>query len=120
VPKVDVSINGRLYAVACDEGQQDRVRELAGMVDDRVHKLSGGNPISGIGETHILVLVGLMLADELSETAAALAAQSQQPVPAESEPAPHVRDAVDEDLLVMTIDHLADRIAVIADRLERA
>ncbi len=113
MPTVDVSINGRLYAVACDDGQQDRLRQLASMVDQRVRGLSSGGPVGGIGETHILVLAALTLADELSEAGAALAAQPSLP-----EPAPALR--IDEDLLVITIDHLADRIAVIADRLDRA
>ncbi len=113
MPTVDVSINGRLYAVACDEGQQDRLRQLGGMVDQRVRGLSSGGPVSGIGETHILVLAALMLADELSESGAAPVSQPCLP---EAEPA----SQIDEDLLVITIDHLANRIAVIADRLDRA
>jgi cell division protein ZapA len=114
LPKVDVSINGRSYAVACDEGQQDRVRELAGMVDSRVKQLIGPGPVGGIGETQILVLAGLMLADELSETKAALGnhAAPAVPQPALSEE--------DEELLVAAVDHLTDRIGVIADRLGRA
>jgi cell division protein ZapA len=115
LPKVDVSINGRSYAVACDEGQQDRVRELAGMVDGRVKQLIGPGPVGGIGETQILVLASLMLADELSETKSALNGQAK-PVPA---PEPGLT-AEDEELLVAAVDHLTDRIGVIADRLGRA
>ena len=114
MPKVDVSINGRSYAVACDEGQQDRVRELAGMVDSRVKQLVGPGPVGGIGETQILVLAGLMLADELSETRAALGDQAK---PAAPEPS---LSAEDEELLIAAVDHLTDRIGVIADRLGRA
>ena len=117
MPKVDVSINGRSYAVACDEGQQNRVRELAGMVDSRVKQLVGPGPVGGIGETQILVLAGLMLADELSETRAAIGEQAK-PVPAA--PAQDSLSAEDEDLLIAAVDHLTDRIGVIADRLGRA
>jgi cell division protein ZapA len=112
LPKVDVSINGRFYAVACDEGQEARVRELAGIMDSRVRRLSGGGSLSGVAESHALVLAGLMLADELSESNAAL----EEHAAAKAAPATEI----DEDLLVVTIDHLADRIAVIADRLDRA
>jgi cell division protein ZapA len=115
LPKVDVSINGRSYAVACDEGQQDRVRELAGMVDSRVKQLVGPGPVGGIGETQILVLAGLMLADELSETKATLGTNGKPAAP--SQPA---LSAEDEELLVAAVDHLTDRIGVIADRLGRA
>ena len=118
MPKVDVSINGRLYAVACDDGQENRVRELAGMVDSRVKQLTGPGPVGGVGETQILVLAGLMLADELSETKAALETKPKpapEPVPAEPE-----LDPEEEDLLIAAVDHLTDRIGVIADRLGRA
>ena len=115
MPKVDVSINGRSYAVACDEGQQDRVRELAGMVDSRVKQLVGPGPVGGVGETQILVLAGLMLADELTETKASLGGQAKPA--AQAEPA---LSAEDEELLVAAVDHLTDRIGVIADRLARA
>lgn len=118
MPKVDITINGRLYAVACDEGQQDRVRELAGMVDTRVRQLTGPNPTGAIGETHLLVLAGLMLADELSETATALQ-QGGGTVP---QPVTQVQEDTDSDheVLIAAVDHLTDRIAVIAERLARA
>jgi len=112
LPKVDISINSRLYAVACDEGQEPRVRELAGMIDARVRQLAGQGAAGAIGETHFLVLAGLMLADELTETKAALAERMSA---ADPNPEPD-----DQDLLVAAVDHLTDRIAVIAERLERA
>ena len=114
MPKVDININGRLYAVACDDGQENRVRELAGMVDSRVKQLTGPGPVGGVGETQILVLAGLMLADELSETKAAVGGQAK-PVPATPQ-----LDPEEENLLIAAVDHLTDRIAVIADRLGRA
>jgi len=111
VPKVDITINGRLYAVACGEGEEDRVRELAGMVDSRVRQLVGPNPTGAVGETHLLVLAGLMLADELSEAGAGAA-------PAVV-PAGNSADN-DQEVLIAAVDHLTDRIAVIAERLARA
>ena len=114
MPKVDISINGRLYAVACDDGQEGRVRELAGMVDSRVKQLTGPGPVGGVGETQILVLAGLMLADELSETKAVLDGKG----PA-AHPAPE-NGGDDEELLIAAVDHLTERVAVIADRLGRA
>jgi len=114
LPKVDISINGRSYAVACDDGQEGRVRELAGMVDSRVRQLTGPGPVGGVGETQLLVLAGLMLADELSETKAALGSRNK-PIQAQQG-----LSAEEEDLLVAAVDHLTDRIGVIADRLARA
>jgi cell division protein ZapA len=112
VPKVEISINGRLYSVACDEGQEDRVRDLAGMVDKRVKQLTGGGPAT-VGEAHLLVLAGLMLADELSETA-----HNGGAIPPAA-PVPSASDG-DHEVLIAAVDHLTDRIAVIAERLARA
>jgi cell division protein ZapA len=121
VPKVDISINGRLYPVACDEGQEERLRELGSMVDARVRQLAGPSPMGAAAESQILVLAGLMLADELAETQAHLhshhAAHGHAPAPV---PEADVEGLVDEDLLIAAVDHLADRIGVIADRLSQA
>ena len=118
--KVDISINGRQYAVACDEGQQDRVRELAGMMDSRVKQLTGPGPVGGVGETQILVLAGLMLADELSETQAALDGKGPAPHSAPTPQSAPQASEEDEELLIAAVNHLTERVAVIADRLQQA
>ena len=33
MPQVNVTVNGRDYAIACDEGEQDHLKELASHVD---------------------------------------------------------------------------------------
>ncbi len=119
MPNVDISINGRLYGVACDEGQEGRVRDLAGEVDARVRRLVGGSGPGAVGETHILVLAGLMLADELDEAKAALLVKEAQCEPAEREPGQPNGGLEDAELIVAAVDHLAQRIAGIADRLDR-
>ncbi len=108
--QVDIVINGRIYGVACDTGQEPRVRELAEMVDSRVRELTGpGAP--QVSEAHILVLAGLMLADELIEVRAEFA---------ERESAAAADPEDDQELLVAAVDHLTERIGVIANRLGRA
>ena len=106
---VDVSINGRIFPVACDEGQEERVRELASMVDSRVRRLASQSVAGTVGEAHLLVLAGLMLADELTEAAGAAADRKAK----ESE------SVEDQELLIAAVDHLTDRIGVIAARFER-
>ena len=106
VANVDININGRVFTVACDEGQQDRVRELAGILDSRARLLASQSAPGAIGETHLLVLAGLMLADELTE-----ARGSTEQGKSGDE---------DQELLIAAVDHLTDRIGLIAARLERA
>lgn len=103
MPNVDISINSRSYAVSCDEGQEQRVRDLASMIDSRVAQLTGGGA-GAVGETHLLVLAGLMLADELNEAKARAETRSTE----------------DTEVLVAAVDHLTDRIEAIAARLAAA
>lgn len=86
------------------------MRDLAAMIDARVRQLTGQGSPGAVGETHLLVLAGLMLADELTEAKGAL----------EARPADESVSQEDQDLLVAAVDHLTDRIGVIAARLERA
>ena len=41
MPLVNVLVNGRAYTVACDDGEEDHVRDLGQYLDKRVRELSG-------------------------------------------------------------------------------
>lgn len=62
---VTVSIFGRDYQVACDEGQEIHLRKLAHEIDERIHKLS--QHVGNAGEPMLMVLTALMMADELHD-----------------------------------------------------
>lgn len=104
MPQVAITINGRAYPVACEEGQEDRIRELARTIDDRVAGFA--RQVGQAGEARLLVLAALVLADELaeaSETARRLG----------SEPA-----AADTGAVAGNVNRLAQRIEAVAARLE--
>lgn len=61
--KVDIDVNGRPYRMLCENGQEERLRELAGYVDGRLRQLTGGGR-SG-SEAQMLLMTCLVLADEL-------------------------------------------------------
>ncbi|WP_207476733.1 cell division protein ZapA [Arenibaculum pallidiluteum] len=106
MPRVDVTLNGRTYSVACEEGQENRVRELGRHVEGKLRQvLSRG--AGGANEPQLLVLAALMVADELFDLRAELAAQTAA-LPREDA---GVADAVDQ---------LAQRIEAIAARLDRS
>ena len=70
MPLVNVLVNGRAYTVACDEGEQDHVRDLGQYLDKRVRELSGS--VGQVGDARLLLMAGLVVADELSEALAKL------------------------------------------------
>ncbi len=70
MPQVDVHINGRRYQIACDEGQEEHLSQLAEYVDKRVQELVGA--VGQVGDARLLVMTSLLVADELSEAYSAL------------------------------------------------
>jgi cell division protein ZapA len=68
MPLVEVMVNGREYQVACDTGQEDRLRDLAHMFDKRVQALA--KSVGQVGDSRLMLMAGLVLADELSNATA--------------------------------------------------
>ena len=64
MPLMDVVVNGREYQVACDPGQEDRLKELADQFDKRVRALSSA--VGQVGDARLMLMAGLVLMDEIS------------------------------------------------------
>ena len=62
---VDVVVNGRRHQLQCDDGQETRLRRLAAYVDKRVSDLAQNH--GQIGDTRLLLMTSLLVADELSD-----------------------------------------------------
>jgi cell division protein ZapA len=63
--QVSVTINGRVYRMACDDGQEDHLTRLARELDARIARLR--DSFGEIGDTRLTVMAALMVADELAE-----------------------------------------------------
>ncbi len=63
--KVSLEINGRKFALGCDEGEEERLLRLGGMLDERVRAMA--DQFGQIGDVRLLVMAGITLADELDE-----------------------------------------------------
>lgn len=61
---VSVSVNGRSYTLACDDGEEEHLKQLASYLDHHINDLSG--TIGPVGETRLILMAALMVADELS------------------------------------------------------
>jgi len=61
--RVEIELNGRQYPIACEDGQEDRVREVAGFLESRLSELRQQAP--NATDSQLLVMVSLMVADEL-------------------------------------------------------
>ena len=65
MPLVNVLVNGRAYTVACDEGEEDHLRELGQYLDKRVRELSA--TVGQVADSRLMLMAGLVIADELSD-----------------------------------------------------
>lgn len=63
--QVTVMIDGKAYRMACEEGQEDHLAELASKFDQYVGHLKG--QFGEIGDLRLTVMAGIMVMDELSE-----------------------------------------------------
>ena len=65
MPQVTVTIDGKAYRMACDEGQEEHLMELATRFDVYVTHLRGS--FGEIGDQRLTVMAGVMVLDELVE-----------------------------------------------------
>lgn len=65
MPQVTVSIDGKAYRMACDEGQEQHLMDLAASFDRYVTHLR--NSFGEIGDQRLTVMAGIMVMDELVE-----------------------------------------------------
>lgn len=63
--QVAVAINGRSYSVACGDGEEQRIEQLAGYVDGKIGSLKSA--LGNLGDQRLMVLASLVIADELWE-----------------------------------------------------
>jgi cell division protein ZapA len=108
VPTLEVSINGRRHQLQCADGEEPRLRRLAAYVDARVAELAKQH--GQVGDARLLVLAGLLIADELSDAydevkrlKSAVEAQSRQ----------------GEEQAAEAMNRLAVRLEQLADALQR-
>lgn len=104
--QVSVTINGRIYQIACDDGQEANLTRLANYVDKRVGELVAA--VGQVGDDRLLVMASLLVADELSAAATRLDGLDDS------------NRLRDEGSLISNIDNLAERIEHIAQRLEQS
>ena len=64
---VTVQVNGKNYAIGCEDGAEAQLQDLAANVDAKAREIAA--QAGGSGETRLMLLVALTLADELTNAA---------------------------------------------------
>ncbi len=73
--EVNLTIDGRNYGIACDDGQESRLKQLGGYVEQRLREVSGGG--ASVNKAQTMVLTSLVLADEIFDLNEKLSAAPQ-------------------------------------------
>lgn len=107
VAQVEIKINGRDYRIACEDGQEAHLSNLAKYLDGKVNELV--EEVGQIGDTSLMVMAGLLITDELSDTRDELEE-------ARNETARETQSAIDttEERVAAQVDALSERIEKLA------
>lgn len=97
--KVTLTLHGKEYIVACPEGQEGRLHDVAAYVNDLMGKTA--NNAVGASDLRLFMLTCLILADELLETRRVANGEALE----------------NEELFVHAVQHLKERIAGITSQV---
>jgi cell division protein ZapA len=113
--QVNVKIAGRVYRMACADGEEEHLTGLAARLDGKIGELRGA--FGEIGDTRITVMAALTIADQLSEAEQRIAALEAENDRLRGEQAGYdARTAALAEAVASTLGDVATRI----DRVARA
>ena len=93
---VEITINKQIYKIACDEGQEDHIKNLSLLINDEVEKLVSS--LGQVGDARLLLMTCLIIADKLKEE-------------------PNKVVSENYDSLAEEIKSITQRIELVADKL---
>lgn len=112
---VTIEIGGRRYDVTCRDGEEDQLRRLARLVDDKAAQARAA--VGGVNEVRQLLLAALLLADELVDLRTARdkamrdgggASQAAHHPDVAPDPGPGIAAAIEQ--LAARMEKIADQI----------
>ena len=107
MPQVSIQIANRTYELACGDGEQERVQQLAAYVDEKIGDLRKQMP--GAPEVKLLVFAALLLADE-SHEARGLAKAAETARASATDNAETLATAL-EDLITSRVDKMSKKVS---------
>ena len=117
MPLVNVMVNGRAYTIACDEGEEDHLKELASHVDAKAREVLAS--VGQVGDTRMLLMAALLMADEHHDMTAKLA-EGERPTDDDEKQRLHLRAEQAESRAADMLESAAKKLEDIAARLARA
>jgi cell division protein ZapA len=114
--QVSISIGGKTYRMACDDGQEDHLTALGDRFSQTIEMLR--ERFGEIGDQRLTVMAAITMADQFSESEKRLKVLERELAGLEEARAALAeRQEASEMRLARTVDTLADRLESLAGRL---
>jgi len=114
--QVTITLNGRTYKLECDDGEESHLKMLSEQMSKHVESLTG--KMGQAGDDRLLLMAGLLVADELWETRKQLDVLNAKmaQIHKDHATADELVESAQEELAGM-IDAAAERIQALSTRL---
>lgn len=104
--QVSITVNGRAYQVACDDGQEAHLMDLSKYLNQKVDGLI--RDVGQIGDGRLMLMASLMIADELFDARAQLKKSTLASY------------KISETKLAEYLGRLSKRLSILADKAEQS
>ena len=117
--QIIVTINGRSFRMACDDGEEERLTGLARRFDGCIDTLRGS--FGEIGDLRLTVMAGIMIMDELHDLQALVDANASEleELRAKAGSADNARAAHDDEVAAV-LENLAERLSTLSRKVSGA
>jgi len=111
--EVTVTIAGRNYRMACDDGQEEHLQHLGDLVDRKIADMRAS--FGEIGDMRLTVMAGIVIADELAEAKRKIGELDEKiELLRKADAKGAMAFEHDTAEAVEVVDHLAERLEVLA------
>lgn len=113
--QVTLNVNNHSYRVVCRDGQEGRLKELAGLIDAKAAEVAAALG-RGVSEEKLILMASLVLVDELSDgqTLSEIAQESAADGGGEAGAGINLVPVIE------TLNEAAEKVETIAARLEKS
>jgi cell division protein ZapA len=118
MPELTITIGGRAFPVACQEGEEHFLRSAAAMLDAEAQPLI--SQMGRLPEAKMLLMAGLMLADKTAAVEDEIRSLKARLAELEARPETRVEVPVIPPQVSETLAEIAARAEALADRLDDA
>jgi cell division protein ZapA len=119
MPLVNVMVNSRAYTIACDDGEEPHLKELAAHVDAKVKELIG--TVGQVGDPKLLLMAALLITDEFFEARGRVEGHAKKAGELSSAQAEaDARAGRSEELAASALEDAARRLEGIVEKLKAA